>query len=96
MPNKPQPPPAPAGGRERDIQKVIAALASPIRREILALIWDREVPAGEIAAAFAVTKPTISQHLSVLRDAGLATSRRDGRSVRHTLTQQGRSLLEGR
>jgi DNA-binding transcriptional ArsR family regulator len=34
----------------RDIQKVITALASPIRREILALIWDREVAAGEIAA----------------------------------------------
>ena len=57
----------------RDIQKVITALTSPIRREILALIWDREVPAGEIAAAFAVTKPTISQHLAVLREAGLAT-----------------------
>ena len=35
----------------RDIQKVIQALTSPVRREILALIWDRELPAGEIAAA---------------------------------------------
>jgi DNA-binding transcriptional ArsR family regulator len=55
----------------RDLQKVMTALASPIRREILTLIWDREVAAGQIAAAFDLTKPTISQHLSVLRDAGL-------------------------
>ena len=88
MPNKPQPPPAPAGGRERDIQKVIAALASPIRREILALIWDREVPAGEIAAAFAVTKPTISQHLAVLREAGLATATVAGTSRRYRARQE--------
>ncbi|MDQ2813036.1 MAG: ArsR family transcriptional regulator [Actinomycetota bacterium] len=44
----------------RDIQKVLAALSSPIRREILTLIWDRELSAGDIAAAFPVTKPTIS------------------------------------
>ena len=39
----------------RDIQKVLAALTSPVRREILGLIWDRELSAGEIAAAFPVT-----------------------------------------
>jgi DNA-binding transcriptional ArsR family regulator/uncharacterized protein YndB with AHSA1/START domain len=64
----------------RDIQKVIGALSSPIRREILALIWDRQVPAGEIAAAFALTKPTISQHLAVLREAGLVTATAAGTS----------------
>ena len=63
-----------------DIQKVIAALASPVRREILSMIWDRELPAGEIARAFAVTKPTISQHLAVLRAAGLVSSRAAGTS----------------
>jgi DNA-binding transcriptional ArsR family regulator/uncharacterized protein YndB with AHSA1/START domain len=57
----------------RDMQKVLGALASPTRREILALIWDDELPAGEIAAAFDLTGATISQHLSVLRDAGLVT-----------------------
>jgi DNA-binding transcriptional ArsR family regulator/uncharacterized protein YndB with AHSA1/START domain len=56
-----------------DVQRVLTALGSPIRREILALIWDRELPAGEIAAAFEVTAPTVSQHLTVLRDAGLVT-----------------------
>ncbi|MBV8295563.1 MAG: ArsR family transcriptional regulator, partial [Acidimicrobiia bacterium] len=42
----------------RDIDKVIGALRSPIRREILRLIWSRERRAGDIAAAFDITKPT--------------------------------------
>ena len=67
----------------RDIQKVLAALTSPVRREILDLIWDRELSAGEIAAAFPVTKPTISQHLAVLREAGLAESTAVGTSRRY-------------
>jgi DNA-binding transcriptional ArsR family regulator/uncharacterized protein YndB with AHSA1/START domain len=67
----------------RDIQKVLAALASPIRREILSLIWDRELSAGEIAAAFPVTKPAISQHLAVLREAGLAAATAVGTSRRY-------------
>ena len=67
----------------RDIQKVLAALTSPVRREILGLIWDQELSAGEIAAAFAVTKPTISQHLAVLREAGLAESTAVGTSRRY-------------
>jgi DNA-binding transcriptional ArsR family regulator/uncharacterized protein YndB with AHSA1/START domain len=67
----------------RDIQKVLGALTSPVRREILALIWDRELPAGDIAAAFAVTKPTISQHLGVLREAGLVTATPVGTSRRY-------------
>jgi DNA-binding transcriptional ArsR family regulator/uncharacterized protein YndB with AHSA1/START domain len=67
----------------RDIQKVLAALASPVRREILSLIWDRELSAGEIAAAFPVTKPTISQHLAVLREAGLAVATAVGTSRRY-------------
>jgi len=67
----------------RDIQKVLAALTSPVRREILGLIWDRELSAGEIAAAFPVTKPTISQHLAVLREAGLAERTAVGTSRRY-------------
>ena len=67
----------------RDIQKVMAALASPVRREILGLIWDRELSAGEIAAAFPVTKPTISQHLTVLREAGLVAATAIGTSRRY-------------
>jgi DNA-binding transcriptional ArsR family regulator/uncharacterized protein YndB with AHSA1/START domain len=67
----------------RDMQKVLGALASPVRREIMSLIWDREVPAGEIAAAFSLTKPTISQHLAVLREAGLVSTTAAGTSRRY-------------
>jgi len=56
----------------------LQALAEPRRRQILALIRDRELPAGAIAERFAVTRPAISQHLGVLRAAGLVTERRDG------------------
>lgn len=72
----------------RDIQKVLAALTSPVRREILTLIWDRELPAGEIAAAFSVTKPTISQHLAVLREAGLVAITAAGTSRLYRARQE--------
>ena len=56
----------------------LRALADPRRRAILATIRDRELPAGEIASRFDVTRPAISQHLAVLREAGLVSERRDG------------------
>ncbi|MGZ8766621.1 MAG: metalloregulator ArsR/SmtB family transcription factor [Acidimicrobiia bacterium] len=61
-----------------DPQRLLDALASPIRREILWLVRDRELAAGDIAAAFEVTAPTISQHLAVLRDSELVEMRVDG------------------
>jgi DNA-binding transcriptional ArsR family regulator/uncharacterized protein YndB with AHSA1/START domain len=80
---------------ERELQKVLSALSSPIRREILNLIWEREVPAGEIAAAFSVTKPTISQHLAVLREAGLVTSTAVGTSRLYRAKQESLHGLRG-
>jgi DNA-binding transcriptional ArsR family regulator len=59
------------------MQDVLAAVASPRRREILRLVWDRELTAGEIAARFDVTWPAISQSLRVLRKARLVTERRE-------------------
>jgi DNA-binding transcriptional ArsR family regulator len=56
----------------------LRALADGRRREILRLVRIKERPAGEIAAHFAVTRPAISQHLRVLKEAGLVTERRDG------------------
>ena len=58
----------------------LAALASPRRREILRLVWGREKSAGEIASAFEVTWPAISQNLRVLKESGLVTERRLGTS----------------
>jgi DNA-binding transcriptional ArsR family regulator len=56
----------------------VQAVAQPRRREILRLIWDAERSAGEIADAFDVTFGAISQHLGVLRQAGLVVVRKDG------------------
>jgi DNA-binding transcriptional ArsR family regulator len=56
----------------------IAVIAAPRRREILRLVWDRELRAGDIAAALPVTFGAVSQHLSVLRDAGIVNVRREG------------------
>ena len=57
----------------------LKALAEPRRREILRLVWSDELPATRIAAHFTdVTRPAVSQHLGVLRGAGLVVERRDG------------------
>jgi DNA-binding transcriptional ArsR family regulator len=56
-----------------------AAIADPIRRRVLELVRDRELPAGELAAEFAVSRPAVSRHLRVLREAGLVHERRQGR-----------------
>lgn len=60
------------------VEAAIRAIAEPRRREILRLIWDRELAAGEIASHFDVTRPAVSQHLKVLKKTGLITERRDG------------------
>jgi DNA-binding transcriptional ArsR family regulator len=60
------------------VESVLRALSDSRRREILRLVSDRERTAGEIASKFDVTRPAISQHLGVLKDAGLLTERRDG------------------
>jgi DNA-binding transcriptional ArsR family regulator len=60
------------------VDTVLKAIAEPRRREILRLVWDRERPAGEVAAQFDLSRPTISKHLRVLREAGLVEERRVG------------------
>jgi DNA-binding transcriptional ArsR family regulator len=75
------------------------ALAEPRRREILRVLGDRELAAGEIAARFDVTRPAISQHLGVLREAGLVEERRDGVRRRYRVRTAGlepvREWLDG-
>lgn len=57
----------------------LKALAEPRRRAILRLVWSQELPATDIAERFQdVTRPAISQHLAVLKEANLVTERRDG------------------
>lgn len=57
---------------------MLQAIVQPRRREILRLVSSRELSAGEIAANFDVTRPAISQHLTVLKNAGLLSERRQG------------------
>jgi len=63
---------------ERSTDEALKAIAEPRRRAILRLVADEELAAGEIAAAFEVTRTAVSQHLTVLKQAGLLTERRDG------------------
>jgi DNA-binding transcriptional ArsR family regulator len=76
----------------------LRAIAEPRRREILWLVRTREMPAGEIAAHFSVTRPAISQHLRVLKDAGLIEERREGTFRYYRANDEGlarlRSALE--
>lgn len=57
------------------------ALADPTRRRILELLSGGDLSAGEIAVHFDMAKPSISHHLSILRDAGLVTDERQGQSI---------------
>ena len=60
------------------MEAALKAIAAPRRREILSLVRHDELPAGEIAAHFDVTRPAVSQHLTVLKEAGLVHERRNG------------------
>src|SRR6476469_2350085 len=59
--------------------QTLGALADPTRRELLALLARGELAAGELADRFPVSRPAISRHLRVLREAGLVHSRTDGK-----------------
>lgn len=76
---------------------VLRALADPHRRQILRLVQHTELPAGQIAAAFPLTQQAVSQHLAVLKRAGLLTDRRDGTrrlyALRHEALEPVRELL---
>jgi DNA-binding transcriptional ArsR family regulator len=56
----------------------LRVIAAPRRLQILGLVWDKELSAGEIAAEFDVSWGAISQHLTVLKNAGFVTQRRHG------------------
>lgn len=67
------------------MQKVFEALSSTPRRKILAYLAHAELSAGEIAARFEISKPAVSQHLTVLENAGLVTSEKRGQYVFYRL-----------
>lgn len=75
---------------ERDEMELVArAIAEPRRRQILSMVREHELSAGEIASRFEVSRPAISQHLTVLRGAGLLDERRQGTSRYYRARPEG-------
>ena len=81
------------------MEAALRAIAAPHRRQILALVRDEELAAGEIAAHFDVTRPAVSQHLNVLKEAGLVSERRNGTRRLYRARPEGlaelKAFLEG-
>src|SRR5215510_6985439 len=73
------------------MSKVFKALADPTRRQILQLLKERPMNAGEIADHFAISKPTLSAHFAVLREAELIGSEKSGKNITYWLNA---SVLE--
>jgi ArsR family transcriptional regulator len=67
------------------LNTVFKAIADPTRREILHLLRTEEMTAGDVASRFEMTKPTLSHHFAVLKEAGLVTSRREGQTIWYAL-----------
>jgi DNA-binding transcriptional ArsR family regulator len=80
------------------VEQAIRAIAEPNRRRILTLVAAQELSAGEIASRFEITRPAVSQHLTVLREAGLVAERREGTRRLYRARPEGfadlRSFLE--
>lgn len=67
------------------MNEAFKALADPTRREVLKLLRGGEMTAGELAERFDMTKPSMSHHFSVLKQADLIASRRDGQQIYYFL-----------
>jgi DNA-binding transcriptional ArsR family regulator len=76
------------------VEAALRAIAEPRRRQILELVRDDELSAGEIASHFEVTRPAISQHLGVLKEAGLVDERRNGTRRLYRARPQGLAELK--
>lgn len=70
------------------MQRVFEALSSTTRRKMLAFLAHADLTAGEIAARFEISKPAVSQHLSVLESAGLVRSEKRGQFVHYSLVRE--------
>ena len=76
------------------MEAALRAIAAPRRRQILALVRDGELSAGEIAGHFDVTRPAVSQHLTVLKEAGLVSERRNGTQRLYRARPEGLAQLK--
>jgi DNA-binding transcriptional ArsR family regulator len=71
------------------MEAALKAIAEPNRRAILTLVSDSEKTAGEIASHFEISRPAVSQHLKVLKEAGLVRERRDGTRRLYVVRSEG-------
>lgn len=71
-----------------DMQRVFEALSSVTRRKILAYLSQTDLTAGEIAKRFDISKPSVSQHLTILESAGLVASEKRGQFVHYRLVRE--------
>ena len=76
------------------MEAALKAIAAPRRRQILSLVRDGELSAGEIAGHFDVTRPAVSQHLNVLKEAGLVSERRNGTKRLYRARPEGLAQLK--
>lgn len=79
-----------------DEASVFRALADPTRRQILEDLRDGELTAGEIAAHFPISGPSVSRHLGLLRSAGLIQERREANKIYYALVAERLALCVGR
>ncbi len=70
------------------------AIADPVRRHILELLWQHPRPAGEIAAQFGISRPAISRHLRLLREAGLVAVTESGRERVYRIEPAALAIVE--
>lgn len=68
------------------LHQTFAALSDPTRHKILTLLKKKDLSAGEIGSHFAMTAPSISHHLNILKQADLVTARRDGQEIIYSLS----------
>jgi DNA-binding transcriptional ArsR family regulator len=78
-----------------DDTRVFKALADPTRRQILQDLRDGELGAGEIAARFPISAPSVSRHLSVLKAAGLVTERRAANRILYAVAEDRLAVCLG-
>ena len=78
-----------------DESSVFRALADPTRRQILQDLRGDELAAGEIAAHFPISGPSISRHLTVLKSAGLVVERREGHKIYYSLVEDRLAVSVG-
>jgi DNA-binding transcriptional ArsR family regulator len=76
------------------VEAALKAIAAPRRRQILRLVRDGELSAGEIASHFDVSRPAVSQHLNVLKEAGLVSERRNGTRRLYRVRPEGLAELK--